>query len=78
LTSRTAARYNGSRMRPTTRWPLAAIGVASVVLALNGRLIAGAVGPKWDADGFFAPFFTLVADHARAGRSRSPCRKAPR
>jgi hypothetical protein len=46
----------------------AALLLALVVLAVNARLLAGAVGPKWDADDFFGPYFTLVADHARAGR----------
>ena len=50
------------------RWLAAALGVVAVVLAVNARLLAGTVAPKWDADDFFAPFFTLVADHARAGR----------
>lgn len=49
-------------------WIVAALLVAAVLLGANYRLLTGAAAPKWDADDFFGPYFTLVADHARAGR----------
>ncbi|HEV8674411.1 MAG TPA: hypothetical protein VGX21_10225 [Methylomirabilota bacterium] len=49
-------------------WFIAAVAVAAVLLGANFRLLDGSAGPKWDGDDFFAPYFTLVADHARAGR----------
>jgi len=34
----------------------------------NLTIVTGAEAPTWDAAVFFAPEFTLIADHARAGR----------
>ncbi|MGE5204300.1 MAG: YfhO family protein [Chlamydiota bacterium] len=34
----------------------------------NFKLVTGEHSLVWDAEGFFAPAYTLVADHARAGR----------
>jgi hypothetical protein len=39
-----------------------------VSLLANAPLLIGLDAPNWDASSFFAPAFTLVADHARAGR----------
>ncbi len=49
-------------------WLLAVWLLATVLVIANVALLRGTVAPKWDADDFFAPYFTLVADHARAGR----------
>lgn len=49
-------------------WRQAAIGLA-VLLALSVTpLLVGVDGPIWDASSYFAPSWTLVADHARAGK----------
>jgi hypothetical protein len=39
-----------------------------VLAAANWPLLTGGATVLWDADAFFAPYYTLVADHARAGR----------
>jgi hypothetical protein len=49
-------------------WLLGALLVSVVLLAANHALVRGVAAPKWDGDEFFAPYFSLVADHARAGR----------
>ena len=47
----------------TTRsWLAATLLLAAALLAANVDLLRGVVGPKWDADDFFGPYFTLVAD----------------
>jgi len=49
-------------------WLLAAV-LLIVVFALNNwELITGARVQIWDAFAFYTPAFSLVADHARAGR----------
>src|SRR5258706_14390526 len=54
-----------SRQRFALAWPLAMCGF----LAWLARpLLLGRVSPQWDADGQFAPYFSLLADHARTGR----------
>src|SRR6185437_9521497 len=47
---------------------LALCTLAVVLLAGNIKLVTGENTLVWDAEGFFAPAFTLVADHARAGK----------
>lgn len=66
----TVPALRGGERAPTAGrpWVLAALAVAVVLLAANLPLLTGSAGPKWDADDFFGPYFTLVADHARAGR----------
>lgn len=48
---------------------LPAIALLAVTFLIgNIHLVTGQHSLVWDAEGFFAPAFTLVADHARAGR----------
>ena len=49
-------------------WLLAGVMLAAVFLAANFPLVNGKQAAIWDAESFFAPAFTLIADHARAGR----------
>jgi hypothetical protein len=49
-------------------WILACLTLLLVFFTANFKLVSGAQGPLWDADVYFGPAFTLVADHARAGR----------
>ena len=50
------------------RWVLAACIVAGVVLVGNFPVLVGAAPPTWAAADYYAPLFSLVADHAKAGR----------
>lgn len=54
-----------SRVPP---WLLALLTLAAALLIGNIKLVTGQHVLVWDAEGFFAPAFTLVADHARAGK----------
>jgi hypothetical protein len=69
-----ASRQGGSETQSTSArgenfaWILAGLALLLVFLAANFKLVTGAQGPVWDADVYFSPAFTLVADHARAGR----------
>ena len=49
-------------------WALAALLLLTVLLGANSKLVNGHAAPLWDANDRFAPYFTLIADHARAGR----------
>lgn len=49
-------------------WLFATILLIATFLAGNFKLLTGEHSLVWDAEGFFAPAYTLVADHARAGR----------
>lgn len=49
-------------------WKTAALAVTGVLLAVNLPLLLGIDAPIWDASTQYAPAYTLVADHARAGR----------
>jgi hypothetical protein len=49
-------------------WLLAALCLTGVFLTDNSKIVTGARVPIWDARAFYAPEFTLVADHARIGR----------
>lgn len=51
-----------------TAWFLAACVLAAVVLISNAKLLTGTATPVWDADAFYGPLFSLVADHAKAGK----------
>ena len=52
------------------RWPwlVSALILGLVFLAILSPIIDGRLAPIWDADGFFAPYYTLVADYAREGK----------
>jgi|SRR5215472_13383180 len=61
----------GSQRTPTPAiwsWLLAAVMLAAVFITTNFPLVSGKQAAIWDAQTFFAPAFTLIADHARAGR----------
>ena len=50
-------------------WALAALLLVTVLLGANSKLLLnGRAAPLWDATDLFAPYFTLIADHARAGK----------
>ncbi|HEV2116899.1 MAG TPA: hypothetical protein VGR48_12780 [Terriglobales bacterium] len=49
-------------------WWMALAGLAAVFLLGNYPLLSGRQALIWDAEDLFAPAYTLVADHARAGR----------
>ena len=49
-------------------WLLTALLFVSVFLIDNRELLSGARVQLWDAYVFYTPAFSLVADHARAGR----------
>jgi hypothetical protein len=49
-------------------WALAALVLLTVLLGSGSKLLNGRAAPLWDANDLFAPYFTLIADHARAGR----------
>src|SRR5262245_26295080 len=48
-------------------WRIPALLLLLVFVVLNFNLVNGKGAPLWDAYAYFAPAFTLVADHARAG-----------
>jgi len=58
--------FAGERTRRA--WFIAALLLAAVFIIGNLALVAGKAAPIWDAQDFFAPSYTLIADHARAGR----------
>lgn len=49
-------------------WSVSIAGLLVLFLWAAAPIVKGDVGPIWDADGFFAPFYALVADFARHGR----------
>jgi hypothetical protein len=49
-------------------WFVAALALAVVFSIANFNLIIGKQAPIWDAEVYFGPAFTIIADHARAGR----------
>ena len=49
-------------------WALAALVLLTVLLGASSKLLNGRAAPLWDANDLFAPYFTLIADHARAGK----------
>jgi hypothetical protein len=57
-----------SRRFRVSRWLSVALLLIAVFLISNGELITGARVQIWDAFAFYTPAFSLVADHARAGR----------
>ncbi|PWT79313.1 MAG: hypothetical protein C5B58_13765 [Acidobacteria bacterium] len=56
------------KVQPTAQWLAAASLLVGVFLIINGALLTGACVQIWDAWSFYTPAFSLVADHARAGR----------
>ena len=58
----------GSRRFKVSEWLLAASLLIAVFLINNRELITGARVQIWDAFTFHTPAFSLVADHAHAGR----------
>ena len=67
LASQGTAAKGGLALRSRT-WLLSACLLVAVLLAGNGKLLTGKVAPHWDAIDFFAPAYSLVADHLRAHR----------
>jgi Bacterial membrane protein YfhO len=57
----------GKRSEPGS-WLLVVSLLATLFLIVNLPLVTGKSAPIWDAESFFAPAYTLIADHARAGR----------
>lgn len=55
-------------MSSRRRWLQALLIIAAVLLLPNWQLLVGIAAPHWDAESFFGPQFSLVADHAKAGR----------
>ena len=53
---------------PKNAWRLALAALCALFLLANAPLLIGLDAPNWDASSFFGPAYTLVADHARAGR----------
>jgi hypothetical protein len=41
---------------------MAALLLLTVLLGANSKLLNGRAAPPWDANGLFAPYFTLLAD----------------
>jgi FtsH-binding integral membrane protein len=58
----------GKSSSATRHWTVAALFLALMFAIGNFPLISGRQAPIWDAESFFAPAFTLIADHSRAGR----------
>jgi hypothetical protein len=57
----------GTRSEPGS-WLLVVSLLAALFLIVNLPLVTGKSAPIWDAESFFAPAYTLIADHARAGQ----------
>jgi membrane protein YfhO len=49
-------------------WLVAALAIAVVIMIGNLDLVRGKSAPIWDAIDYYAPMFSLVADHAKAGK----------
>lgn len=49
-------------------WFVAAVVIAVVLVIGNLDLVRGKSAPVWDAIDYYAPMFSLVADHAKAGK----------
>lgn len=59
---------SSERKREDRAWLAAALLLAIAFLICNLQIVNGSGAPIWDAGQLFAPAFTLIADHARAGR----------
>lgn len=53
---------------PIRPWVLTGVGMLVVFLAANWRQLTNQATPIWDANSFFAPYYTLLADYTRAGK----------
>lgn len=49
-------------------WLFTSLALIIIFLSANYKLLTGAHCVVWDADGLFAPAYTLIADHAQVGR----------
>jgi hypothetical protein len=49
-------------------WTRAVAALLALFLAINYHLVTGRAAPIFDAEWYYAPYYMLVADHARAGR----------
>jgi hypothetical protein len=58
----------GVRRFRVSHWLLVGLLLTTLFLITNRDLISGARVQIWDAWSFYTPTFSLVADHARAGR----------
>jgi hypothetical protein len=65
---RRAEESSYKKNRENRYWFLAALLLAIVFLISNFQIVDGRGAPIWDAGELIAPAFTLIADHARAGR----------
>ena len=54
--------------QPAWMWVAVVLLLAVVFVFGNWPAVSGRAAGIWDAESFFAPSFTLVADHARTGR----------
>jgi len=63
-----ASSSNKSFTYTRTAWLLAACVMALVVMVGNSDLVLGKATPIWDAVDNYAPLFSLIADHAKAGK----------
>src|SRR5689334_9048132 len=50
------------------RWPIWLLITTDLFLIANHLLVRGLAVGIWDIDGYFYPYYVLVADYARAGR----------
>ena len=64
VTTESAKVFRSSR----TAWLVSACLLAGVLVIGNSDLVMGKATPIWDANIFYGPFFSLVADHAKAGK----------
>lgn len=63
----------GQELRGTSghervHWFFASLLIVVIVLLAHFGLVTGRQALEWDNEAYFAPAFTMVADHARAGR----------
>ena len=56
------------RRHDTLRWDHAALILTAALLLANWQLLAGRVFERADGYNFFSPYYSLIADFARAGR----------
>ena len=59
---------SSQRKREDRQWLGVALLLAVVFGLCNFKIVTGRGAPIWDGSEFFAPAFTLIADHARTGR----------
>jgi membrane protein YfhO len=49
-------------------WLTASCALAVILVIGNSELVLGKAAPIWDADDYYGPMFSLVADHIKAGK----------